>query len=109
MYLIFNLAMAKDFSGRIDTEHLVFPSHMLVDSVRVYQSADVGLKVGCSPPDMPTAQYIACHRSKYITRKSDNVLIPYKCTENGARLGGGLRRLGAGAVLSGALLLLAAL
>lgn len=83
MYLIFNLAMAKDFAGRIDFENLVFPSSMLVDYVRVYQSADVGLKVGCSPPDMPTAQYIACHRSKYITRKSDDVLIPDKCTENG--------------------------
>ena len=97
--------MSLDYSGVIDINDLAFPAKMLVDSIRVYQrrgGLNIGVNGNSSYNNIPmnTSQYIACHRSKYITRKSDNVLITETC--NGA--GGCLRF----AAVAGALLLLLA-
>ena len=109
--------MSVDYSGEFDIKDLTLPATMLVDYVRVYQrmkKLNIGVNGNASyDPDtdgdktrygMPTAQYIACHRDTYITRKSDNVLITEPC--NGARPAGGYLRVTAAA--SALLLLLAA-
>lgn len=41
-----------------DYKHLVFPSEMRIDYVRVYQRADVEDGLSCDPPNYPTADYI---------------------------------------------------
>ncbi|CAE6443354.1 hypothetical protein ACGC1H_006125 [Rhizoctonia solani] len=56
LYMIFNLGISPNFGG-IDWEHLVFPTWMLVDWVRVYQPKGAR-NVGCDPEDYPTAEYI---------------------------------------------------
>merc|ERR1711871_337951 len=45
-----------------------FPAHMLIDSVRIYQSEDASSEhiVGCSPDSKPTATYIKGHQSFYM-------------------------------------------
>lgn len=43
---------------------MVFPTEMLVDSVRVYQR-DGETNVGCNPPDYPTQDYINNHTIRY--------------------------------------------
>ncbi|TFK43746.1 glycoside hydrolase family 16 protein [Crucibulum laeve] len=60
MYMIINLGMSENF-GAIDFDHLIFPNHLRVDYVRVYQRADA-INIGCSPKDFPTEDYI----NKYI-------------------------------------------
>lgn len=54
-----NLGMSPSFEGQ-DFQHLIFPSKMYIDYIRVYQRADVDPKdgIGCSPPNYPTAKYI---------------------------------------------------
>lgn len=59
--MILNLGMSPGFQ-RQDFEHLVFPSKMYIDYVRVYQRADVKNGVSCDPPSRPTAEYI----TKYV-------------------------------------------
>lgn len=107
MYIIFNLGMSVDYSGEFNVKDLALPAKMLVDYVRVYQRAEklnLGVNGNASyEGGMPTSQYIACHRDKYITRKSDNVLITEVC--NGARAAGGYHLAAAASAL---LLLLAA-
>ncbi|RXW24687.1 hypothetical protein EST38_g1172 [Candolleomyces aberdarensis] len=56
MYMIINLGMSKNF-GEVDFSHLVFPTYLKVDYVRVYQPADA-INIGCDPEDFPTASYI---------------------------------------------------
>jgi hypothetical protein len=42
------------------------PSQMKIDYVRLYQDASDGLHtVGCSPPNFPTAEFIAQHAERY--------------------------------------------
>ncbi|KAF9527795.1 glycoside hydrolase family 16 protein [Crepidotus variabilis] len=60
MYLIVNLGMSENF-GTVDVDHLVFPTTMRVDWIRVYQPKD-GVNVGCDPKGFPTSAYI----DKYI-------------------------------------------
>jgi hypothetical protein len=55
-YIIVNLGMSPNF-GKIDFEHLKFPTTMRVDYIRVYQSADQ-INIGCDPPGFPTSSYI---------------------------------------------------
>jgi hypothetical protein len=50
--------LAAESFGRVDLAQLQFPSQYKLDYVRVYQKKDA-LNVGCSPPDFPTAQYMA--------------------------------------------------
>jgi beta-glucan synthesis-associated protein KRE6 len=48
--------MSENF-GTVDLEHLVFPTKMRVDWIRVYQPKDA-VNVGCDPADFPTKAYI---------------------------------------------------
>jgi hypothetical protein len=46
---------------------------------RVYQPADQ-INVGCSPPEFPTAQYVACNRKKFIvSEEEEGMLITDVC------------------------------
>ncbi|KAI0778299.1 glycoside hydrolase family 16 protein [Trametes elegans] len=56
MYLIMNLGMSPNF-GAIDFDHLIFPTKMTVDWIRVYQDPDL-INIGCDPDDFPTRAYI---------------------------------------------------
>lgn len=49
--------MAQSFEAQ-DWDHLVFPSKMYIDYVRVYQRSDVKEGVGCNPSHHPTTNYI---------------------------------------------------
>lgn len=51
-----NLGLSKNF-GDVDLDHLVFPTTMRVDWIRVYQPKG-SINVGCDPKDFPTAAYI---------------------------------------------------
>jgi len=63
MYIIFNLGMSPNF-GKIDFEHLTFPTTMSVDYIRVYQSSDQ-VNIGCDPAGFPTAAYINQYSEAY--------------------------------------------
>jgi len=56
-YIIANLGMSPSF-GKIDFDHLTFPTTMRIDYIRVYQQSD-RVNIGCSPDNFPTADYIA--------------------------------------------------
>ncbi|QRW04291.1 glycoside hydrolase family 16 protein [Ceratobasidium sp. AG-Ba] len=63
MAIVMNLAISESFQ-RVDVANMVFPSHLKIDYVRVYQRK--GEKnVGCDPRDYPTSQYIADHLDVY--------------------------------------------
>ena len=51
-----NLGMSENF-GKVDLAHLVFPTTMRVDWIRVYQPKDA-INIGCDPAAFPTAAYI---------------------------------------------------
>ena len=51
-----NLGMSRNF-GDVDLDHLVFPTTMRVDWIRVYQPKS-DINIGCDPKDFPTAAYI---------------------------------------------------
>ncbi|TNY22579.1 beta-glucan synthesis-associated protein-domain-containing protein [Rhodotorula diobovata] len=63
MSIILNLGISDSFQT-INYKQLEFPGVMRVDWVRVYQREDA-VNVGCSPKDMPTADYIANHYNAY--------------------------------------------
>jgi len=63
MYLIANLALSPSF-GPIDFADLIFPAHLYIDYIRVYQSKDQ-INVGCNPSDHPTEEYISKHIEAY--------------------------------------------
>lgn len=48
--------MSTNF-GTVDLAHLVFPTTMYIDYVRVYQRKDAR-NIGCDPADFPTQSYI---------------------------------------------------
>ena len=48
-----------------DFKHLVFPSKMYVEYVRVYQRTGLVEAVGCDPSHHPTATYIQQHPEAY--------------------------------------------
>ncbi|KAK9814320.1 hypothetical protein WJX72_004030 [[Myrmecia] bisecta] len=76
MYLLFNLAMSDLWV--VQDPKLDIPATLEVDYVRVYQDP-ANLRLGCSPPDFPTAQYIACNQKQYILNPEDASLITEKC------------------------------
>ncbi|QRW07225.1 glycoside hydrolase family 16 protein [Ceratobasidium sp. AG-Ba] len=76
MYLIMNLGMSPNF-GPIDWEHLVFPTWMLVDWVRVYQPRGER-NIGCSPPDYPTEEYINTYIEAYTNPNLTTWVDDYK-------------------------------
>ena len=55
-YLIVNFGMSENF-GPVDLEHLLFPAHMKVDYIRVYQPSNA-INIGCDPKAYPTKEYI---------------------------------------------------
>jgi beta-glucanase (GH16 family) len=56
LYILVNLGMSKGFIPE-PNPNLKYPSTMYVDWIRVYQPKGKQ-NVGCSPKDMPTAEYI---------------------------------------------------
>ncbi|KAH7920476.1 glycoside hydrolase family 16 protein [Leucogyrophana mollusca] len=64
MYVILNLGLSPSFQEQ-DWMHLLFPSQMYVDYVRVYQREGVKNGVTCDPPNYPTADYINNHLNAY--------------------------------------------
>ncbi|KAK1228643.1 hypothetical protein PQX77_008237 [Marasmius sp. AFHP31] len=63
LYIIANLGMSTNF-GDVDLDHLVFPTSMLVDYVRVYQRKK-DINIGCDPVDFPTKAYIENYLEAY--------------------------------------------
>jgi beta-glucanase (GH16 family) len=63
MYIIFNLGMSPNF-GKIDFDHLTFPTTMRVDYIRVYQPSNQ-INIGCDPSGFPTAAYINQYSEAY--------------------------------------------
>jgi hypothetical protein len=63
LYLIANLGISGQF-GWVDWEHLVFPTTLSIDWIRVYQDPS-NINIGCDPPDFPTAAYIAQYEEAY--------------------------------------------
>ncbi|KAH9969089.1 beta-glucan synthesis-associated protein [Russula dissimulans] len=57
MYIIANLGISPSF-GKIDFDHLTFPTTMRIDYIRIYQPSDQ-VNIGCDPNGYPTADYIA--------------------------------------------------
>ena len=55
-YLIANLGLSNSF-GKVDLEHLTFPTTMRIDWIRVYQPTDA-INIGCDHVDFPTEAYI---------------------------------------------------
>ncbi|KAF8609469.1 beta-glucan synthesis-associated [Ceratobasidium sp. AG-I] len=76
MYMIVNLGLSPNF-GAIDFEHLVFPTWMLIDWIRVYQPKDQH-NVGCDPPDFPTADYINTYIEAYTNPNLTTWVDDYK-------------------------------
>ena len=58
------IRMVLDSFQTVDLSTLTFPNEMHIDYVRVYQR-DGQTNIGCSPPDYPTADYIANHPVAY--------------------------------------------
>jgi beta-glucan synthesis-associated protein KRE6 len=63
LYIIVNLGMSTNF-GTVDLEHLIFPTRLTVDWVRVYQDPN-NINIGCDPKDFPTADYIKTYSEAY--------------------------------------------
>ncbi|KAK1230580.1 hypothetical protein PQX77_006317 [Marasmius sp. AFHP31] len=63
MYIITNVGMSHNF-GDVDFENLIFPAHMYVDYIRVYQHPD-HINIGCDPKEFPTQAYIEEHMEAY--------------------------------------------
>ncbi|KAL7410477.1 beta-glucan synthesis-associated protein-domain-containing protein [Mrakia frigida] len=66
MYVVINLGISEGF-GRVDYDLLeaLWPVHMEVDYVRVYQPRNSPTSIGCDPPDHPTKSYIENHPDLY--------------------------------------------
>jgi beta-glucanase (GH16 family) len=76
MYILANLGMSHNF-GAIDFKHLVFPTYMLVDYIRVYQPSNKR-NIGCDPPDFPTANYINTYIEAYTNPNLTTWVDDYK-------------------------------
>jgi len=75
MYLIISAAVSRVFSGRID--QAIFPTVFRIGHVRFYQRAGGRQRTSCSPPDHPTAGWIAQHwwaNGKQAPPSVDNLL-----------------------------------
>lgn len=76
MYILMNLGIASSFAWvNWDVLSTQFPAVMRVDYVRVWQEVDK-INVGCSPPDFPTADYIAKHHDAYHNTQYTSWLRP---------------------------------
>jgi beta-glucanase (GH16 family) len=79
MYIIANLGMSTNF-GTVDFKHLVFPTVLRIDWIRVYQPANA-LNYGCEPKDFPTNayinQYIKAYTNPNLTTWRDDFKQPF--------------------------------
>ncbi|KAA1471582.1 beta-glucan synthesis-associated protein [Dentipellis sp. KUC8613] len=79
MYIIANLGMSTNF-GKVDLDHLTFPTKMRIDYIRVYQHPD-RINIGCDPPDFPTAayinEYIGAYTNPNLTTWRDDFKQPF--------------------------------
>ncbi|KAK7468726.1 hypothetical protein VKT23_003229 [Stygiomarasmius scandens] len=79
MYILINLGMSTNF-GTVDLEHLVFPTSMMVDWIRVYQRKD-SINIGCDPKEFPTKayieQYIEAYTNPNLTTWKDDYKQPF--------------------------------
>jgi hypothetical protein len=64
LYIIVNLGMSRNF-GYVDLDHLIFPTTLSVEWVRVYQDP-ANINIGCDPPTFPTAAYINQYIDAYM-------------------------------------------
>jgi len=64
-YLIMNLGMSTNF-GPVSLDNILFPVHMRVDWIRVYQP-EGKTNVGCDPKDFPTQAYIKQFEEAYAS------------------------------------------
>lgn len=64
MSIVINLGISNSWAY-IDWPSLVFPSHMRVDYVRIYQPPDA-ISMTCDPEDYPTFDYIENHKAAYF-------------------------------------------
>lgn len=80
MYIIANLGISGAFGGDPDFDHLVFPTKMKIDWIRVYQDPDA-INYGCDPKDFPTAEYIEAYEEAYtnplLTTWQDDFKQPF--------------------------------
>lgn len=76
MYIIANLGMSENF-GKVDLEHLTFPTTMRIDWIRVYQPKNA-INIGCDPPDFPTATYIEQYIEAYTNPNLTTWVDDYK-------------------------------
>lgn len=70
-YLLLNLALSPIW-GRPD-DNLEWPGEFKIDYVRVYQREK---RMGCDPPDYPTAEYIKAHPEWYNVKPPGPAPIP---------------------------------
>lgn len=63
MSIVMNLGISNSWAY-IDWPMMIFPSHMRIDYVRVYQPEDA-INVTCDPDDYPTYDYINDHLEAY--------------------------------------------
>ncbi|KAJ7255831.1 beta-glucan synthesis-associated protein [Mycena haematopus] len=78
MYILANLGISHAF-GAVDFEHLVFPSIMRIDWVRVYQDPSA-INIGCDTPDWPTSAYINSYSGAYTNPLLTTWVDDYKQT-----------------------------
>lgn len=64
MSIIMNLGVSNSWAY-IDWASINFPSHMRVDSIRIYQPPDE-INMTCDPEDYPTYNYIEDHLDAYM-------------------------------------------
>lgn len=63
MSVVMNLGISNSWAY-IDWPEMLFPAHLRVDYVRVYQPEDA-INVTCDPDDYPTTDYINNHKNAY--------------------------------------------
>lgn len=63
MAIVMNLGISNNWAY-IDWPSIVFPSHLRVDYVRIYQPEDA-INLSCDPEDYPTSDYIELHLNAY--------------------------------------------
>ncbi|QEO23353.1 hypothetical_protein [Candidozyma auris] len=64
MSIVMNLGISNSWAY-IDWPEMIFPAHLRVDYVRIYQPEDQ-INVTCDPEDYPTVDYIENHLEAYM-------------------------------------------
>lgn len=64
MSIVMNFGVSNNWAY-IDWPTMMFPSHVRVDNIRIYQPEDE-INVTCDPDDYPTVDYIEAHKVAYM-------------------------------------------